>query len=124
MMRGWKMTWKYRKKGDRIVIECNRKYKATLPRDAKDTYDALLMLRHTDKTLIASLSNPLIIQMIKKKFAQDKLHEQPKDDTNSQVSQRDRSKIPDKEDNLLFSSSAPLVNVDDMIKAFKEAHEK
>lgn len=49
-----KEEWKYRKKGDRIVIECNRKYKAILPRDAKELYLILEGLRHSKKDISAS----------------------------------------------------------------------
>ena len=38
-----KEQWKYRKKGDRIVIECDRQYKLVLPKDAEQLYNAWIM---------------------------------------------------------------------------------
>lgn len=72
--------WKYRKKGDRIVIEYNRKYKATLPRDASITFYALQSLRHSLNITNASGKDTKKEQKEMQMFAQDELSEVSKDD--------------------------------------------
>lgn len=37
--------WKYRKKGDRLIIEEDRKYRMTLPKDASELFKILNGLR-------------------------------------------------------------------------------
>jgi hypothetical protein len=52
-----KDKWVYRKAGDRIRIEKNRKYMMQLPRDAKVTFDALKALRNDANKESASQIN-------------------------------------------------------------------
>lgn len=73
-------NWKYRKKGERIVIECDRKYKATLPIDAEQTFNALIRLRQQENTPIASTSSKEDNKKPAQKFAQELLNETPEKD--------------------------------------------
>lgn len=52
-----KESWKYRRKGDRIVIECDREYKLILPKDPEQLYNAWIMyVASQEDTELASLN--------------------------------------------------------------------
>ena len=90
------MVWKYRKKLDNIIIEEDRKYKMTLPKDAKVTFDALNMLRLNENTSSASKPTGQTEENNTQRFEQSILNELPKSDASEEELRKEAQKHADK----------------------------
>lgn len=88
--------WKYRKKLDNIIIEEDRKYKMTLPKDAKVTFDALNKLRLDESKSSASKPTGQTEENNNQKCVYQLLNEPSKKDASEEEIRKEAQKAADK----------------------------